>query len=72
MTMVTAVSGSLRASSTTTALLEAIIDARAEHVPLESSGIELSPLAVDLPSRSPAARHTHRSRRWPRSTPQIC
>lgn len=48
MTMVTAVSGSLRASSTTTALLEAIIDALAEHVPLESSVIELSPLAVDL------------------------
>lgn len=48
MTRVTAVSGSLRAPSSTTALLEAIVDGFAEHLPVEPSVIELSPLAVDL------------------------
>lgn len=48
MTVVTAVSGSLRAPSTTTALLEAIVEAFAEQLPVESSVVELSPLAVDL------------------------
>ena len=48
MTVVTAVSGSLRAPSTTTALLEAIVRRLADRIPVESQVIELSPLAVDL------------------------
>lgn len=48
MTAITAVSGSLRADSTTTALLGAIVEGFAQRIPVESHLIELGPLAVDL------------------------